>query len=331
MDDLKKLIHKERDKYLFERLLFIRQLYRGDSVAQACDTLCIAEQTGYNWLKAWNEAGYEGMKPDFDHGRLPKLSEKEKEHVKEKLKEKGNWLTSEVRALIRRDFSVDYSLRHLSRIMKGFGMHYAKPYPQDYRRQENSEQLLKEAIAEAMASIPEGKDVVVGFFDEASPQTADNRQRFWSFSKPKRVRNTAKYRANTFGFYPIKGEESVEFMRNGKAGSVCDFFRTVADRNPGKHVVIFADNNRSHKAALTKQFAHQHSITLIFLPTYSPHLNPIEPLWKSVRRRISQISFIGSEWKFRESIRAAFHHLAKKKSFMEDWLEVFGPQISNLL
>ena len=331
-DELKRRVRKEKDKYVHERLLFIRQLYLGDSVAQACERLCIAEQTGYNWLRLWNEKGYEGLKPEFGGGAPPKLTDEDKDQVREKLKTKDTWMTSEVKALIRRELGVTYSLRHLSRMLREFGMHYAKPCPQDYRRPENGEQFLKEAIAEAMAGIPtDAEDIVVGFFDEASPQTTDNRQRFWSFTKPRRVRNTAKYKANTFGFYPINGEEAVEVMPNGKAGSVCEFFRTVADRNPGKHVVVILDNNPSHKAALTKQFAAQHDITLVFLPTYSPQLNPIEPVWKSVRRRISQISFIGSEWKFRESIRTAFHQLAKRKTFMKEWLEVFGPQISNLL
>lgn len=329
MDELKKLIRKERGKYLFERLLFIRQLYLNDSVAQACERLCIAEQTGYNWLKQWNEHGYEGLAPDFGGGRPPKLSDGEKDEVKGKLKEKDNWQTSEVKALIRKDFRVEYSDRHLSRMLRGFGMHYAKPYPQDYRRPENAEQLLKDSIAEAMAGVPQNS--VVGFFDEAAPQTTDNRQRFWSFGKPRRVRNTSKYKANTFGFYPVNGQEALEFMPDGKAGSVREFFRTVADRNQGKHMVVILDNNPSHKAALTKRFAAQHNMTLVFLPTYSPDLNPIEPVWKSVRRRISQISFIGSEWRFRESIRTAFHQLAKKKTFMKGWLEVFGPEISKLL
>jgi len=329
MDELKKLIRKEKDKYLFERLLFIRQLYRGDSVIQACDTLCISEQTGYNWLQQWNEKGYEGLKPEFGGGAPPKLTDQEKEQVKEKLKEKGNWMASEVKALIRKEFHVSYSDRHVSRILRGFGMHYAKPYPHDYRRPENAEEILMERIEAAMQNAPQ--DSVIGFIDEASPQTTDNRQRFWSFGKPTIRKNTSKYKANAFGFYPVNGTEVLEFMDNGKAGSVCEFLRKISDRNHRKHIVAFADNAPSHKAQLTRQFAAQHNITLVFLPVYSPDLNPIEPIWKSGRRRLSQVSFIKSEWAFRETMRTSFHHLAKRKTFMGKWLEKFGGLFPNLL
>ncbi|OFV68582.1 MAG: transcriptional regulator [Candidatus Syntrophoarchaeum caldarius] len=37
----------------------------------------------------------------------------------------------------------EYSIRHLSRILKSFGMKYSKPYQQDYRRPENAEEELK--------------------------------------------------------------------------------------------------------------------------------------------------------------------------------------------
>lgn len=326
-DELKNLVRKEKNKHIHERLLFINHLYLGDSISETCERMCISEQTGYNWLKQWNEKGYEGLNPDFGGGRPPKITKQHKEQLKDKLKSKGNWLTSEIRALIKKDFGIAYSGRQIIRILRSFNMHYAKPYSNDYRKPENAEQLLKDSIT--LVDIPE--DAVVGFIDEASPQTTDNRQRFWSFSKPRRTRNTTKYRANTFGFYPINGIETLEFMENGKASSVCEFLRSISDKNPGKRIVAFLDNARSHISAHTRRFAEQHNITLVFIPKYSPDLNPIEFIWKSVRRRISQISFIGSEWKFKETIRTSFHRFAKSKTFMKGWLETFGDLFPNLL
>lgn len=331
LEELKKLTRKEKNKYIYERLLFIHQLYLNDSVTEACERMCISEQTGYNWLDLWNKNGYDGLVPDPDsgRGRPPKMTEEQKEQLKENLKSKVNWLTSEIRALIKQEFDVIYSYRQVIRILRDFNMHYAKPYAEDYRKPNNSEQILKQTILDELGDIPQ--DAVVGFFDEASPQTTDNRQRFWSFGKPKIIKNTAKYKANTFGFYPINGKEVVEFMGNSKAPSVCEFMRYVSDRNSCRPIVAFADNARSHVAGHTKRFAAQHNIRLVFIPKYSPNLNPIEFIWKSIRRIISRLLFIKSEWSFRETIRTAFCRLAKKKSFMAGWLEKFGPSISNLL
>lgn len=208
-------------------------------------------------------------------------------------------------------------------------MSYAKPYLFDYRKPSNADALLAESIEHAVKDLP--ADMVVGFMDEAAPQTTDNRQRFWSFGKPNTRRNTTRIRANTFGFYPINGKEVVDFEPRSQAQNVCGFLRKVRDRNPGRHILVFLDNFMAHKAAATGKFAESLGITLLFLPKYSPDLDPIEFVWKSVRRRISQISFIRNEWSFKESIRTAFHRLVKSRSFMSAWLEKFQPCFSNLL
>jgi len=327
MDELKILIKKEKDKRVFERLLFIRQLYLGSIVLDACERLCISESTGYEWLMQWNEMGYEGLKPEFAGGRPPKITEINKDQLKEKLKTKDSWFTSEVKALVKRDFGVAYSFRQIIRILKGFDMHYAKPYPYDYRKPNNSEQLLEQSIV-ALPTIPD--NTVIGFIDEASPQTTDNRQRVWSFGKPTIKKNTTKYRANTFGFYPINGKEVVEFRENSKIKDVCEFLMHICDKNPGKNILAFLDNLPTHVSNKTRSFAESHNITLVFIPKYSPQLNPIEPIWKSVRRRVSQI-FAKSDWSFKESIRTTFCRLAKSKSFMSGWLEKFGYLFPKLL
>jgi len=91
-----------------------------------------------------------------------------------------------------------------------------------------------------------------------------------------------------------------------------------------------ADNAKSHIAKRTKSFAKSLNITLLFLPPYSPHLNPIELIWKSIRRRISQI-FSESEWAFKETIKTTFCRLAKKNTFMDYWIKMFQNELSNLL
>ena len=327
-EELKKIIRKEKNKHVYERLLFIRQLYLECTVAEACERMCIAEQSGYNWLERWNEKGRDGLNWDFGGGRPSRLTDEQTRSLRAKLASKATWLTTEVRALIRKDFNVVYSVRHTARILRDFGMHYAKPYPRDYRKPDNSEDLLKSTIAGVIDAIP--GNAVVGFFDEASPQTTDNKQRFWSFEKPKMIKNTTKYRANTFGFYPINGNNVVEFKENSKAYSIREFLRSISFRNPGRHIVVFLDNFRSHTSKETIRFAESIGITLAFIPKYSPDLNPIEFIWKSVRRKLSQI-FAKSEWSFRETIRTTFCVLARKKSFMTGWLDKFGPDLSKLL
>jgi transposase len=57
-------------------------------------------------------------------------------------------------------------------------------------------------------------------------------------------------------------------------------------RNKNRKTVIILDNARYHHAILLNPWLekNQKSISLEFLPPYSPNLNPIERVWKMTRR-----------------------------------------------
>jgi len=164
--------------------------------------------------------------------------------------------------------------------------------------------------------------VVIGFFDECSPQTTANTQRLWSFGKPKIKKNTTKIRANTFGFYPLNGNSVIDFKENSKKESVCEFFELVGERNPGKNIILILDNFRSHWANITRAKAEDLGIKLVFLPPYSPNLNPIEYIWKSVKRGLSPL-LIESVEHFKGVIKGLFNRFSKRLSFASGWIKQF--------
>ena len=114
------------------------------SVEEAAELVGVTKATGYVWLKRWNSIGYEGIIPDFGGGRPSKLTEEQKEELREMLKEK-EWTTKEVQEVIEAEleFGVIYSSWQVRRILKSFGMRYAKPCQKDYRKPDNAEDTLK--------------------------------------------------------------------------------------------------------------------------------------------------------------------------------------------
>lgn len=67
-------------------------------------------------------------------------------------------------------------------------------------------------------------------------------------------------------------------------------------RRSGRSVVVISDNARYHHAALHASWRAevQESFRLYFLPPYSPQLNPIERVWKLVRRRCLHNQYFAS-------------------------------------
>jgi len=158
--------------------------------------------------------------------------------------------------------------------------------------------------------------------DESSPQTAANTQRLWSVAKPRMIKNTTKIRANTFGFYALNGESLVDFKDHSKKEDVCEFLCEIRDKNPNRKIIVILDNFSSHRAYLTLQSAEKLRIELVFLPPYSPDLNPIEFIWKSVKRVVSKY-FIRSEKMLKDLIKNSFMKLSKSLSFARGWIEKF--------
>ena len=332
-DELEDLIRNEKDKRVLERLIFIRSLYDGDAVAKAARKLGRSKVAGYDWLKRWNEGGLEKLEPTFGGGRPPKLSNDKKAELKQKLEERSDWTTKEVNRLVEEEFGVNYSPRSMRRILRSLKMRYAKPYPRDYRRPIDAEDRLESSLDDALGKLDdlEAEDnFIVGFLDECSPQTDANTVKRWAFEKPTVVRDTTKYKANTFGFYALGGVSVIEFLENSKKENVCRFLEEVKVNNPDHAMLMLLDNLRSHTAQATKQKAQELGITLVYLPPYSPDLNPIEQLWRCLRREISTAFFRCRE-EFLALIEKAYKQLSPKISFAKGWILKFLPQKFNQL
>jgi putative transposase len=82
------------------------------------------------------------------------------------------------------------------------------------------------------------------------------------------------------------------------------------------------DNFATHKAKKVKEKACELNIELIYLPPYSPDLNPIEYLWKSIKRIIS-ISSIESKDELLEIVRDSFFSMTASLSSARMWIPRF--------
>jgi transposase len=344
-EELESLIRNEKSKRIAERLIFIRSLYSGEDVETAAKKLGRSRATGFWWLQHWNNHGPDGLKPRFVGGRPSKLSDEEREQLKRKLQSRSSWTTREAQQLIRDEFGVEYHPVSVGRILRRLGMRFGKPYPRDYRRPDDAEARLKHTLDDALSKLDnmeaqepgeDGRvrvdlgDVVVGFLDECSPQTCANTVRVYSFGKPIAVRDTKKYRANTIAFYAPHGVSVAGFLENSRKEDVCGFLEDVRECNPDGRIVVVLDNFPSHRAGLTREKAEELGIVLAFLPPWSPDLNPIEQLWRCLKREVS-VAFFRSEEEFLAMVMGSWSRLSRRLSFASNWFLKYLPQESNLL
>lgn len=182
--------------------------------------------------------------------------------------------------------------------------------------------MLKKSLKKLEKVLDSHKECIIGFLDETSPQLNANTQRLWSFNKPVVRKNTTRMRANTFGFYAINGESVVDFKENSKKEFVCEFLEKIRANNPDKPIIIILDNFRSHWAKKTRRKARKLDIILVFLPPYSPDLNPIEQIWRVIKRILSPL-FVKTLDELKEVISNNFYELTQRISFAEKWVKKF--------
>jgi len=115
-------------------------------------------------------------------------------------------------------------------------------------------------------------------FDESSQQFTSNNIRVWSLNKPKMFKNDHKIKINAAGAYSLTydGHDYLEFTEDSTAVSISKVLQNLRKNNPLGVILILIDNFPSHKAHLFKDIAIQLNIELLFLPPYSPQLQPEE-------------------------------------------------------
>jgi len=170
----------------------------------------------------------------------------------------------------------------------------------------------------------------LGFVDESSQNINSNTQRLWSFMKLKRKKNTAHLKANSIGCFMLNGVDTIAFPIHTRAEDFCEFLTEVRNRNPLNRICLVLDNFATHKAKRVREWAQKLNIVLIYLPPYSPDLNPIEFLWKSIKRIIS-IAEIENKDELMNIVRDAFFGLTANLSVARMWIPRFLYDNLNLL
>jgi hypothetical protein len=242
--------------------------------------------------------------PSFGGGRPPKLDEDEQAQLVEMLREGQPWKSQEIQHLIKEEFGVEYHPDYLGKLLRELGLSYAKPRPKRPTRPENPEEVLDERVADALNEDDsphnkrEGDDdegwvvdddvctdggTVLGFFDASQPQPYDNSRRVWYVDDPHVERPLVKTEDSAVGFYALNGTSTVRWKETEEKERICEVLETVREQNPGKRILLVLDKHGSHICEYTRKRAHQRGIDLIFLPSGSPHLNPIEQVWKYLK------------------------------------------------
>ena len=89
-----------------------------------------------------------------------------------------------------------------------------------------------------------------------------------------------------------------------------------------KRIVMVLDNHSANLSNLAKDVAKFLNIKLLHLPPYSPKFNPIEQVWRAMKKKISSIDFETIE-SFLSKVKHYYSEYIKEKTFTNKWVDKF--------
>lgn len=297
-----RLAYATQNLRLVKRISALLQLGRGDSVAQVAETFGLGEQTVRDYLHAFLKRGLASLTYKTPSGRRSKLTPRQRQQLKSWVKagplkagyECACWSALMVQDLIEKRFGVCYHPHYVSTLLRSLGFSFQKArfvsdHLNEQKRQEWMEQTWPKIVSLAAA-----KNALILFGDEASFAQWGSLSYTWSLKgQQPTVPTSGKRKAyKVFGLIDYR---SGQFFYQGQTGrfnsqSYTDFLAGVLQQTR-QHIILIQDGARYHTSTATTQFFQDHAdrITPFQLPSYSPDFNPIEFLWKKLKKRSTHL------------------------------------------
>jgi transposase len=110
--------------------------------------------------------------------------------------------------------------------------------------------------------------------------------------------------------YP-SGEGVYTIHERKRAVELRAHLQQLLDAEPDVFWFVILDNASAHSTSLIDAFAQQHAsrLELVYLPTYSPHLNLIERLWRLLRCQVTRNRFYCSLDALTKAVAVWLEHL----------------------
>jgi transposase len=326
------------DKGRIRRLTALVGLADERPVAELAERLGVCEETIYAWLRAFLVDRWASLGRRTSPGRRPKLTPSQKARLKEVITAgpeaagypTGCWNSALVQDWIEREFGVLYSVKYIAELLGNLGLTYQKArfvsdHLDEARRQHWVTQEWPAIVAEARR-----RKALLLFADEASFAQWGSLGYTWAPRGQQPLIKTCGKRKGYKVWGLIDYFTGRLFYRGStdrfNATGYCAFLALVLAATD-RPIIVIQDGARYHTAQETQQFIAQHAdrLTVHQLPSYSPDYNPIEHLWRNVKREKTHNRYFPTFDALTQAVEAGLSHFqahpAEVKRLMGTYLE----------
>ena len=284
-DNFEQVARSTADGKLHHRLLAIRALLKGFAPELIADMMNVSIRTLYSWVKRWNESGIDDLPDKLKSGRRTKLTAEMRSRVIElidnpQLANQYHWTAVKLHGFLKENESIELGYSSLTRLLhnEGYALKVPRSWPVD------QDEAQRKAFVINMNNLLEKQDVEVWFGDESGFLADPRPRRIWAKkgTTPTTPATGLHVRESVVGAVCPRTGEMTSLVVDGMDTIVFQVFIDVfAAQTAGRKIVLVMDNASWHKS----KSLNWYHITPMYLPAYSPDLNPIERLWRVIKER----------------------------------------------
>ncbi len=283
---LERIYRQSRHHQVRQRAHCIVLSFQGFTLAQLMSIFGVSRKTLHNWLRAWETEKFVGLYDQPGRGRKPTFTVKQKEQIQDWVKQDPKNL-KQVLAKVKKAWGISVSKDTIKRVLKALNMSWhrmrrvvnGQPSAQDYQqKQQHLEQLKR---------LDEQGEIDLRYFDETGFCLTPYVPYAWQDKGTTTCLNSAQSkRLNILGLMNRSNDLS-PYLFEGRVTSevviACldHFSQTLAKRT----VVVMERASIHTSHAMSQKLAEwqEKQLEIFWLPTYSPHLNLIEILWRFMK------------------------------------------------
>lgn len=267
------------------RMMALRALLIGIPRDQVVKLFSVTERTILNWIVSFNKKGIDGLIEAKSPGAPPIIKPEQCPIYKDLINnpEKANqvhWTARKFHGYLKEKFKLEISYRSVVRWLhkENYGLKVPRPWS-DLQDEEQRQRYL-----DKLKTLLENSKIDVWYLDETGVEADPRPKRRWAEKgkELKVTKNGGHIRMNVTGMVcPRTGSfYALEFTHVDK--DVFQVFLNHANRDvelERSRNIIICDNATWHKV----KSLDWGKFEVLFLPPYSPDLNPIERLWQLMK------------------------------------------------
>lgn len=325
---------------VIKRIHALLGIVAGQSPAEVAELLDLSEQTVCSYVRAFLLHGLESLRYRRPPGRPAKLTPSQRRELTALLGAgpeaagyaTGCWTTLLIQDLIFRHFGVTYHPHYVCELLDRLGFSFQKARFVADHLDEAGRSAWQQQTWPAIWRLAQQQDALILFGDEASFGQWGSLSYTWA---PKGQQPTVKTsgRRKAFKVFGLIDYFSGRLFWHGLTGrfnsETYAAFLTAVLAQTRQPIILIQDGARYHTSRAMQAFfaAHADRLHVFQLPAYSPDFNPIEALWKKVRKQATHLKYFAT---FEQLVAAVETTLTDFAEMPDEILALMGRYVRSL-